>query len=179
MEGHEEAPMSYQPPFDGNWMAGHPVWMTDDRPPTPVRAAVKLIYAGAVMDGLSVIVEIAAVHSRIPGVLATASTTPLTPGQQHTLEVVAVGLLIAAGIIGVSVWLWMASMNNAGRGWARILSSVLFAFFSVGILLVIAQPVTLEDKLLPIADWLVGLLAIVLLWQRESSDFFAARSHRY
>src|SRR5271169_4864077 len=168
--------MSYQPPFDGNWMAGHPVWMTDDRPPPPVRTAVKLIYAGAAIDALSVIIEIAAVvHNRVHSVLATVPTTPLTASQQRTLEVVGVGLLIAAGIIGVSVWLWMASMNNAGRGWARILSTVFFALLSLGILVVIAEPVTLESKIVPIADWLIGLLAIVLLWQRESSEFFASR----
>ena len=42
-----------------------------------------------------------------------------------------------------------------------------------------AQPIGLESKIIPVAEWVVGLLATVLLWQGESSDFYAAWSHRY
>jgi hypothetical protein len=170
--------MSYQPPFDGNWLSGHREWPAFDKPPQSVRAAVMLTYAGAAIHASSVIIAVAAVRSRLPSILAAAST-PLTPSQQHTAETYLVVGIVFAGIIGVLVWLWMASKNGAGRRWARVLSTVFFALLSLGMLVVIAEPVTVENKLLPIAEWLVGLIAIVLLWQRESSEFFLARSWRY
>ena len=171
--------MSYQPPFDGNWLSGRQEWPAFDQPPQSVQAAVKFIYAGAVIQAISVIIEIAFVHSHFQRILATLSTTPLTSSQQHTVEVVLIGFFVVAGIIGVSVWLWMASKNNAGRRWARVLSTVFFALLSLGMLGVFTPQVTLDDKILPVAQWLVGLVAIVLLWQRESSAFFTARSRRY
>jgi hypothetical protein len=171
--------MSYQPPFDGNWMSGRREWAAFEKPPQSIQAAVLFIYAGAAIQALSVIVEILLVHSRLQSFLATASTTQLTPAQQHTAEVYAVAGLVVAGIIGVSVWLWMASRTSAGRAWARVLSTVFFALLSLGMLAVFAEPVTLEGKILPAAEWVVALVAIVLLWQRESSEFFRARAGRY
>ena len=171
--------MSYQPPFDGNWLGQHRGWAVFDRPPQSVQAAVRFMYAGAVIQTIQVIIEIAVVLSHFQSVLATLSSRPLTPSQQHTGEVVVVGFFVVSGIIGVSVWLWMASKNNAGRRWARILSTVFFALLSIGMLGVFAQQITLDNKILPVAEWLVGLVAIVLLWQRESSEFFSARSERY
>lgn len=171
--------MSYQPPFDGNWLSGRREWPAFDKPPQAVQAAVKFIYAGAAIQAISVIIEIAIVHSHFQSILAKLSTTPLTPSRQHTAEVVVIGFFVVSGIIGVSVWLWMASKINAGRRWARILSTVFFALLSLGMLGIFAQQVTLDGKILPVAEWLVGLAAIVLLWQRESSEFFSARSERY
>ena len=171
--------MSYQPPFDGNWLSGRREWPAFDQPPQSIQAAVKLIYAGAVIQAISVIIEIVVIHSHFQSILASLSTTPLTPNQQHTFEVGVFGFFVVAGIIGTAVWLWMASKNNAGRRWARILSTVFFALLSLGMLGVFAGQIPLDSKILPVAQWLVGLVAIVLLWQRESSEYFSARSERY
>jgi hypothetical protein len=171
--------MSYQPPFDGNWLSGRREWPAFDKPPQSVQAAVKFIYAGAVIQAVAVIIQIAVVHSHFPSILASLSSTPLTPSQQHTAEVVVFGFFVVSGIIVVSVWLWMASKNNAGRRWARILSTVFFALLSLLMLGAFAQQVTLDSNMPTVAEWLVGLVAIVLLWQRESSEFFSARSTRY
>ena len=37
------------------------------------------------------------------------------------------GVLVAVGLIGVALWIWMAQMNQAGKNWARITSTVFFA----------------------------------------------------
>jgi hypothetical protein len=171
--------MSYQPPFDGNWMTQN-AWMNrNDKPPPSIQNAVRFIYAGAAIQALSVILEIAAVRARIQSILATGSATPLTPSQLNTAEAVSVGFLVLGGVVGASLWLWMARKNRAGRRWARILSTVSFAILTLGLLAAIAQPIAVENKIIPVAEWVVGLLAIVLLWQGESSDFYAARSQRY
>ncbi len=171
--------MSYQPPFDGNWMSPY-AWMTqNDRPPPSIQNAVRFIYAGAVIQALSVILDIAAFHGRIQSFLATGSATPLSASQLSTADAVGVGFLILGGIVGASLWLWMARKNKAGRRWARNLSTVCFAIYTLTLIAVIARPVTVWDKIIPVAEWLVGVMAIVLLWKRESGDFYTARSRRY
>jgi hypothetical protein len=176
---YEESPMSYQPPFDGNWTS-HYEWLTQrDRPPASIRKAVGFIYAGAAFYALSEIIAIATVRSRVESLLTTASATPLTASELTRAEALSVGILILAGIIGVSLWLWMAVKNKAGRRWARNLSTVFFAIFTVGLAVSVPEPVAVGYKILPVAGWLTGLLAIVLLWQQESSDFYASRYPRY
>jgi hypothetical protein len=169
--------MSYQPPFDGNWVTQN-AWLTqNDKPPPSIQNAVRFIYAGAAIQALSVILDIAAVRGRMQSFLATGSGTPLTASQLNTAGAVGVGFLILGGIVGASLWLWMARKNKAGRRWARILSTVFFAFFTVALVAII--PLAVGNKIITVAEWLVGLVAIVLLWQRESSDFYTVRSQRY
>jgi hypothetical protein len=169
--------MSYQPPFDGNWLTQN-AWLTqNDKPPPSIQNAVRFIYAGAAIQALSVILDIAAVRGRIQSSLATGSATPLTASQLNTAEAVGVGFLILGGVVGASLWLWMATKNKAGRRWARVLSTVFFALFTVAVVAII--PLAVGNKIIPVAEWLIGLVAIVLLWQRESSDFYTARSQRY
>lgn len=171
--------MSYQPPFDGNWLGQHRGWSGYDKPPSSVQAAVIIIYAGAAIQELWLILNFAAIRNRLELGLGIPPTTTLTASQQHTFEGAGGGYLIFGGIVGASLWLWMARKNKAGRSWARMLSTVFFAFLTLGMLAVIAQPVGVAGKILPAAEWLVGAVAIALLWHRESSGFFAARSQRY
>jgi phosphotransferase system glucose/maltose/N-acetylglucosamine-specific IIC component len=171
--------MSYQPPFDGNWTTQYE-WLTQkDQPPPSIRKAVGFIYAGAAIQALSGILGIVAVRGRIQSLLTTASATPLTASQLNRAEALSVGILILAGIVGALLWLWMAIKNKAGRRWARNLSTVFFAVFTVALVVSLPEPVAVGYKILPVAGWLAGLLAIVLLWQAESSDFYATRYTRY
>jgi len=171
--------MSYEPPFEGNWMAEYARWAQNDIPPPSVRRAVRFIYAGAAIQALSVILEIVAVRGAIQRYATTVSSAPLSSSQLNTDDAITVGFLLFGGAVGVSLWCWMARKNKAGRRWARILSTVFFVIFTVALLAVIAQPVAVENKIIPVAGWVVALLAIVHLWLRESSDFFAAQSRRY
>jgi hypothetical protein len=168
--------MSYQPPFDGNWMTEYARLAQRDQPPASIRNAVRFIYAGAAIQALSVFLDIGVIRGRIQSIYAAESGTPLTASQLNTAETVSVGVLILSGVVGA---FWMASKNKAGRRWARVLSTVFFAILTGALFAVIPQQVALAGKIIPVAAWLVGLLAIVLLWQRESSDFYDARSHRY
>jgi sugar phosphate permease len=171
--------MSYRPPFDGNWTTQYE-WLTQkDQPPPSIRKAVGFIYAGAAVQALSAILDIAVVRGRIQSLLTTASATPLTASQLNRAEALTVGILILAGLVGALLWIWMAIKNRAGRRWARNLSTVFFAIFTVALVVSLPQPVAVGYKILPAAGWLTGLLAIVLLWQAEASDFYATRHTRY
>jgi hypothetical protein len=103
------------------------------------------------------------------------------------------GLLRIHAIIGwlpgAALWLWMAMANRAGKRWARITVTVLFGFGALGgisIWLVLAHegafsasayPATTGRYLLVgLVSMLLDLTAIVLLWTRQSSDYYAAVS---
>jgi len=144
--------MSYQPPFGGNWMTENAWFIQSRKPPPPsIQNAVRFVYAGAAIQALSVIFEIGAVRARIQSVLTTASAPPVTASQLNTYQGAGVGFLIIGGVVGASLWLWMARKNRAGRRWARTLSTVGFAIYTLGLVAVIAEPVAIEDKIIPVA----------------------------
>jgi uncharacterized membrane protein HdeD (DUF308 family) len=57
---------------------------------------------------------------------------------------------------------------------------VLFALHTLGVLGVVssAQAGLEPAKVLTVIGWLIGCAAVVCLWQRASSAFFAAQRHR-
>lgn len=169
--------MSYQPQFD--WSA----WdlnsvIERDHPPSSVRIAVRFMLAGAAIEAVVLILELLTLGSILRRVVYPAQ---FTPSQLHLAEDVAWGYLLVVGLAEMGIWLWMAAKNNAGRRWARLLSTGFFGLYSLGLAGVIVRGVPGSDVqlLFPVALWLVGLGAIVLLWQRESSEFIAARAWRY
>ena len=146
-----------------------------ERPPAPpsVLNAVKLMYAGAAVSTVSLVISLvnisgtkAAIHKARPS---------LTTAQVNQLNTFIITLAIVSGIIGVGLWLWMAKANSQGRSWARILSSVLFGLATLDMFGVLSQPKTLLGLVFPMLTWLIGLGAVILLWRRDSSAFFKPR----
>jgi hypothetical protein len=88
---------------------------------------------------------------------------------------VAIGVLIASGLIGAALWLWMAQSSKAGKNWARIVSTVLFAIETIN---VVAGASAISSggasRIFSIVVWLIGLGAIIFLWQRSSTEYFKA-----
>lgn len=141
-------------------------------PPAPVLTAVKLMYAGAAVSAISLIVTLLTI-----GGLKTAirSRDPsFTQTQLHSAEVVAVTFAVILGLIGIGLWIWMARANKAGKNWARITSTVFFGLDTLGLLASFGQAETLLGRLVSLVVWLIGLGAIVMLWRKESSGYFAA-----
>jgi hypothetical protein len=150
--------------------------VTPPGPPQPVRTAVLLMYAGAALSAIEIIIGLLtisslknAIRSRYPG---------YTSSQLHTAEVVGVTTVVVIGLIGVGLWLWMAWANGAGKSWARVVASVFFGLNTIDLLTLVARPHATLGLALAILVWLVGLGAILLLWQRESSAYYQARSAR-
>jgi hypothetical protein len=164
--------MSYQPyPTGGgsNQMA--------ERPPAPqsIQNAVKLMYVGAGLSAISLIVGLLTISS-LKSAIQTANRTaktPLTASQLHTAEAVGIASIIVLGLLGIGLWLWMARANGSGKSWARVVASVLFGLNTVGLLSVIARPNSALTKIFDVLVWLVGLGAIVFLYRRDSSEYFA------
>ena len=145
-------------------------------PPSSVRTAVRLMYAGAVVNALSLIIFLATIGSLRSAVHRAAPT--LTPSQLHSYEVFFVTVTVVSGVIGIALWLWMAQMNKAGKSWARITGTVFFVIYTLLLLLGVARAGAAASTLVSILTWLIGGGAVFLLWRRDSSDYFNAPRYR-
>ena len=143
-------------------------------PPPSVVMAVRLMYAGAVVSAVSLVVGLATVGS-----LRTAlhkSQPSLTPTQLHHLQTVVVVGSVAIGLISIGLWVWMALMNKAGKSWARIVATVLFGLDTLFLLLGVARAGAAASSVVSILIWLIGLGTVILLWRKDSSEYFTAQS---
>jgi hypothetical protein len=151
--------------------SGKPVTEAE-RPPAPpsVLNAVKLMYVGAAVSTVSLIISLidiggtkAAIRKARPNLTAT---------QVSQLNTFIIGLAIVSGLVGIALWLWMARANGQGKSWARIVSSVLFGLATLDLFGVFSQPKTVLSVVFPGLVWLVGGGAVWLLWRPESTAFF-------
>jgi hypothetical protein len=138
--------------------------------PPPVVNAVKLMYVGAAVSTVSLIISLADISGTKAAIRKARPS--LTVAQVNQLNTFIISLAIVSGVIGVALWLWMARSNSQGKNWARILSTVLFCLATLDLVGVFSQPKTLLGLLFPVLTWLVGLGAVFLLWRPESTAFF-------
>ena len=87
-------------------------------------------------------------------------------------------------VVLITIWILMARLNRAGRSWARIVASVLCAISTYdafqlvnslrgGVTITVIGGVYIAFTLL---IWLIGVLAIAMLWRSESSVYFRERA---
>jgi len=136
--------------------------------------AVRLMYAGAVVSAVSLVVGLTTVSS-----LRTAlhkSRPSLTPSQLHDLQNIVVVGSVVIGLISIGLWVWMALMNKAGKSWARIVATVLFGLDTLFLLLGVARAGAAASSVVSILIWLIGLGTVILLWRKDSSEYFTAQS---
>jgi hypothetical protein len=143
-------------------------------PPPSVVMAVRLMYAGAVVSAVSLVVGLATVGS-LRSALHKSQPT-LTPTQLHDLQTIVVVGSVVIGLISIGLWVWMALMNKAGKSWARIVATVLFGLDTVFLLLGVARAGAAASSLVSILIWLIGLGAVILLWRKDSSEYITAQS---
>jgi hypothetical protein len=173
--------MTYQPYPTGG---GANQMGTAERGPQPstLRNAVRLIWAGAALSLIGVIITLS-FSSKIKTAVTNAAIKSnktaasqhkavLTAAQIHSLANATIELLAVFGVIGVLLWVWMAWANNRGRSWARIVATVLFALNTLAVFLEIGRA---SVSIIVIAvEWLIGLGAIVFLWNRQTSEYINA-----
>ena len=152
-----------------------PVVRPDAGPPPPaILNAVKLMYAGAVVNIIGLIVGLATagdLKSAIKKAQPRLTATQVTNSEHFLITATVVSSLIGAGL-----WLWMAWANKNGKSWARIVSSVFFGIATLNTAASFAQPGDVLSRIFTVAVWLVGLGAIVLLWRPESTAYYRASS---
>jgi hypothetical protein len=142
-----------------------------------VRAAVRLMLAGAAVSTVNLIILVAVI-----GGIGASHAVPghrLAAAQVSHLNTSAIAVAIVSGLIPIAAWLWMAGANGRGRNWARNLSAVLFGVATLDLTGALRTPVIRVNFVpmnfgptLPVLTWLVGLAAMWLLWRPASTAFF-------
>jgi hypothetical protein len=138
------------------------------RSPRTVWAAVRLMYAGAAVTALSLVASIIAlpfVHGqRAAGLRLLGRSQPLP---------VAITVGIMGGFALIALWVWMARANGQGRNWARIVSTLLVGLATLQLF----SAKDVAQLVFALVTWLVGLVAVSLLWRPASNSFF--KPHRF
>jgi len=140
------------------------------QPPRSVLNAVKLMYAGAALEVLAVIIALVTIGSLKSAILARHRA--YTTAQLHTAEAARTVPLVVGGLIAIGLWLWMAWANGKGRSWARIVSAVFFGINTLDLLISLLAVHAVATLIIGVVIWLVGLGAIVLLFSKESGPFY-------
>jgi hypothetical protein len=141
---------------------------------TAVRAAVGLMCAGAVLTLADVVIVLVTL-----GGVRSAAAHDLGAGQWPFVMLTQVDFWLASAPIGAGVWLWLAWANGRGYHGART------AFVAFFVLLTIvpffglgrgALPSTRADVLATTVLWLVGLVAMALIFSQTASPHYQRRA---
>jgi len=145
-------------------------------PPQQISNAVKLMYAGAALSAIEIIIGLATIGSLRSAIKSQYPS--YTESQIHTAEVAGIVVAVVIGALAIGLWLWMAWANGKGRSWARIVATVLFAFNTIDLVTLIGRPHSAVSLIFALLVWLAGLGAIFFLYQRDSSAYYQANSGR-
>ena len=144
-----------------------------------VRAAVRLMYAGAAVPAVYLIIVLA--YLGIHGMKAVRWThrASLTAAQVSEHRTVVITVVTVSLLVMSALWLWVARANGQGRNWARTLSTALFGLATLNLTSVFGPPGLRigvggpgVSGIFSVLMWLVGLAAVWLLWRPASSAFF-------
>lgn len=167
---YEPYPGGYQP-FPGGPDGGLP---QRPEPPVSVLNAVKLMYVGAGISLVSVIIGLATISSLKTEI--EKANPNLSGSQVSAVATASVAAVVVVGLLGVGLWIWLAQMSKAGRNWARVTGTALFAVDTLFQLISFSRSATFVSRIPGLIVWLIGLGAVILLWQRQSSDYFKGQA---
>jgi hypothetical protein len=156
----------YQAPPGGSARQDQP----RKEPPPSILKAARAMQAGMAASLAGIILNLLSLgsaKSAIKQLEPHATAAQLTSDQR-----LLIGELIAGGLISAALWLWMAQSCRAGKAWARVLSTVLFGIYTLGQAFSTVIGAGGAGQIYYIAVWLIGLVAIVFLWQRPSTEYF-------
>ena len=160
----------------GLWMRLRP---SVPRSARTVRAAVKLIYAGAAVSTVNLILFLALIAD--VDIYHAVLGHRLTAAQLSQASTPVITTFILWDLVPIAVWLWMARACGRGRNWARIVSTVLFGAATLNLTsafnwLPPGNHLTLVPMIngptLAVLYWLVGLAVVWLLWRPASRAYF-------
>lgn len=153
------------------------------KPPAPrtVQNAFYLMLAGAGLTLIGAIIGL----TQTSTIRDTIRTQHPDYSSTKVDSAVHAGVAFAAvfGLIEVGLWVWMAFANRNGKNWARITATVFFGISCLSIIGLLAasaggsgpfsaQKASGIGVTIGIITWIVGLAAIVLLWNKQSRPYF-------
>lgn len=151
----------------------------DSAVPGPVRKAVRFMLAGGATTAIiGVFLLIATIVDK--NALTDSSGKRLSDSE-FTSGIVGTAITY---LILVVIWVLMARLNRDGRNWARILASVFCAISTYDAYTLVnsltgGETITVVGVVyivFTLVIWVIGVIAIAMLWRSESSAYFRARS---
>ena len=144
--------------------------------PAAVRWAVRVMYAGAAASVAGTATYILTWYFE-DYLVASRALVHGDSGVFITGSPVVAWLIGLGGLVVLCLWLWTAWMCAQGRGWARIVATVLLALQTYTLYRdpFIRLGVSWTD-VVPRVSFLIGLTAVILLWQRSAGPYFKARA---
>lgn len=153
--------------------ANEPMPGARPEPPSSIVNAVRLMFVGAALLALSIIIGITTTGSVRDQMIEQDPS--LSGSELDAAVAVVVGLAVVLGLVGVGLWIWMALTNKRGLGWARIVATVLgglnILFNLIGLIGTTGGPTFVSLAMI--------VLAVVIIWllfRPESSQYYNAVS---
>jgi hypothetical protein len=141
-------------------------------PPASLLRAVKLMYAGAILGPIHAVIYV-----------ITAGATKRAIEAKHpywsaSLVSTTTGIAVIGGavivLMAAVLYAWIARSCRSGKNWARVTGTVLFACAVLLLAYNLGPGVeTTLNMIFNCVGVLIGLAAVVLLWQRSSSTYFS------
>jgi hypothetical protein len=133
-----------------------------------------LMFAGAGLEVVALLIAVLTTSSLKTAIFR--ANPKYTTAQVHNVAADRTAVLVIGALITIGLWLWMAWANDRGRGWARIVSAVLFTINTLDLLVSIDVVHATATVIIGVVIWLVGLAALVLLFTKRSGPFYQQRS---
>lgn len=137
--------------------------------------AVRLMYAGAAVSLVNTVVSLAVINQIKTAVEAQH---PLAQSAAQGVAALAAAVVIISGAVGIGLWLKLASATRRGRSWARTAGTVLFGLDTIWLLGTLGRIGIPVVKTFGVLVWLIGLIAVISLWRRQSSGYFDGSRRR-
>jgi len=151
-------------------MTAEPGTPVPPEPPRSVMIAVRLMYAGAALTAIGLVMSVVAVATGENAL--RASHRHATLAQLHATQSFLITVAVISGLVEIGAWLLMARANRSGLKWARIVATVLFALGTWNLISHIIGTATVTNLAYTALMWLVGLGAVFFLWRKDSSAYF-------
>src|SRR5215471_5335565 len=150
------------------------------RAPLPVRAAAWLMCLGALLT----LADAATVWMTLPGVRSAAvQDVDFIGGRWHIFMLTVIVPALASTPIVAGVWLWLAWANRRGYAWARFAFMAFVGVLTIGWFFVLgasggedAAAYTSRDLLATTAVWLVGVVAMTLIFTQRANPHYQRRA---
>ncbi len=152
--------------------------------PSAVATAVKLMWAGAALAVIGAVLGLmttdkATVAEQMREADAGVTQTEIDAGYISSMVILVIFSLIAVGL-----WAWMAWKNGQGRSWARVVATVLGGLGILSILGSLAFAGAMGagggggvgSIILGLAQIVLAVVILVLLWKKESTEYYEAVS---
>jgi hypothetical protein len=147
----------------------------DPDPPPPLATAVKLMYVGAGLSALSVVVNLFQRDELREQIAENDSS--LTDDEIDTAVNFGMAFSVVLGLVVIGLWIWMARSNERGQSWARTTATVLgvlsIVFLLFGLALGQSTPLSTAFGLVSLV---LAAVILYLLYRPESSEYYRVRS---